>query len=94
MSEDGLRVIQISDFHLLADAGERLREVETPATLAAVIERVRAEAPDLVLATGDLSQDGLLGSYRRVKTLLRRLDAHRGRGRGARRRGRGDARRL
>ena len=77
MSEDGLRVIQISDFHLLADAGERLREVDTHATLAAVIERVRAEspAPDLVLATGDLSQDGLLGSYRRVKTLLRRLDA-------------------
>ncbi len=76
MTEDGLRLIQITDFHLLADAGERLREVDTFATLAAVIERVRAESPppDLVLATGDLSQDGTAESYRRVKALFGGLD--------------------
>ncbi|MFQ5784465.1 MAG: phosphodiesterase [Alphaproteobacteria bacterium] len=75
MAADGIRLIQISDCHLLADPAERLRGVDTDATLAAVIARVRDDAPELVLATGDLSQDGSAASYRRVKALFGRLGA-------------------
>ena len=75
MTEDSLHLVQITDCHLLAEPDGRLREVDTEATLAAVVERVRAEAPDMVLATGDLSQDGTAASYRRFKALAGRLDA-------------------
>ena len=77
MATDIVRLIQITDCHVLADPADRLRGVDTHATLARVVERVRAEAPppDAVLATGDLSQDGSAESYRRVRTLLARLGA-------------------
>ena len=77
MLADTVRLVQITDCHLVADPVALLRGVDTGATLAAVIERVRAEAPppDLVLATGDLSQDGSVESYRRLKVLFARLDA-------------------
>ena len=75
MTTPSIRLVQITDFHISADPGERLRGVDTHATLAAVIGRVRAGAPDLVIATGDLSQDGTADSYRRVKALLAGLGA-------------------
>ncbi len=75
MTEDSLHLVQITDCHLLAEPDGRLRDVDTRATLAAVVERVRAEAPDVVLATGDLSQDGTAASYRRFKALAGRLGA-------------------
>ena len=77
MADDSLHLVQITDCHLLAEPDGRLRDVDTQATLAAVVERVRAEtpAPDLVLATGDLSQDGTPESYRRFKALAGRLGA-------------------
>ena len=76
MPPQTVRLVQITDCHLLADPAERLGGVDTEATLAAVIERVRAEAPppDAVLATGDLSQDGTAEAYRRIKALFARLD--------------------
>jgi Icc protein len=73
MTDDSLHLVQITDCHLLAEPDGRLRDVDTQATLAAVVERVRAEAPDVVLATGDLSQDGTPASYRRFKALAGRL---------------------
>ncbi len=77
MSADTVRLVQITDCHLVADPAALLRGVDTGATLSAVIERVRAEAPppELVLATGDLSQDGSAESYRRLKALFAQLDA-------------------
>lgn len=77
MPANTVRLIQITDCHVLADPAGRLRGVDTHATLAAVVERVRAEAPPpaAVLATGDLSQDGSAESYRRLRALLARLGA-------------------
>ncbi len=76
-ADDVIRLVQITDFHLTADGPESDWPVDTDATLAAVIDRVRADvpAPHLVLATGDLSQDGSAESYRRVKALFGHLDA-------------------
>ncbi len=77
MPANTVRLVQITDCHVLADPAERLCGVDTHATLAAVVERVRAETPppDAVLATGDLSEDGSAASYRRIKALFARLGA-------------------
>ncbi|MFQ5425694.1 MAG: metallophosphoesterase [Gaiellales bacterium] len=76
MPGDIIRAVQITDCHLVDDGAEHERAIDTWATLAAVIDRVRRETPalELVLATGDLSQDGSAGSYRRVQSLFERLE--------------------
>lgn len=59
-------VVQITDSHLFADRAARLLGVATRDSLAAVVDQVLQEQRnvDLVLATGDISQDGSLASYR------------------------------
>ena len=61
-----LRVIQVSDCHLFKTEEGRLLGLNTAFSLEKVLELVRAEQPamDLILATGDLSQDGSAESYR------------------------------
>lgn len=60
-----VRLVQLSDSHLFADADGSLLGMNTHDSLQRVIERVLAEQErvDLVLATGDLSQDGTEESY-------------------------------
>ena len=71
---DRVRVIQLTDSHILAGAGERMRGVDTRRSFEAVIDFALASGavPDLLLLTGDLSQDGSAESYR---YLSRRLNA-------------------
>ena len=61
-----LRVLQLTDPHLMARADGDLLGVKTRESLQAVIgEVLRAHGrPDLILATGDLAQDGSLDAYR------------------------------
>lgn len=61
-----LRVLQLTDPHLMAHADGDLLGVKTQESLQAVIEEVLAVhgQPDLILATGDLAQDGSLDAYR------------------------------
>jgi len=61
-----LRVLQLTDPHLMADAGGDLLGVQTRESLQAVIAEVlKAHGqPDLILATGDLAQDGSVEAYR------------------------------
>jgi Icc protein len=70
-------LVQISDSHLFAEAHGTLLGMNTRDSLQKVLERVRAQQPriDLVLATGDLSQDGSLESYQAFRDLTRQLDA-------------------
>ena len=65
-SADVLHVLQITDPHLLGDADGRLLGMKTRDTLEAVLDHVKAHygQPDVVLATGDISQDGSDASYR------------------------------
>ena len=70
-----IKVLQITDTHLLADPGGRHKDVDTAATLErvlAVIERDHQNA-DCLLVTGDLSQDETQGSYHRLDALLSAL---------------------
>lgn len=61
-----LRVLQLTDPHLMADPAGALLGVNTRDSLDAVIGQVLAQhgQPDLVLATGDLAQDGSEEAYR------------------------------
>ena len=65
-SADVLHVLQITDPHLLGDADGRLLGMKTRESLDAVLDHIKTHygQPDVVLATGDISQDGSDASYR------------------------------
>ena len=70
-------LVQLSDSHLFAEAEGTLLGMNTRDSLRLVIERVQAEQPhiDLVIASGDLSQDGSLESYQCFAQMTACLDA-------------------
>ena len=62
-----LMLAQITDCHLGEKAGEPLLGMDTDASLAQVVALLKQQHPDidLLLATGDLSNDGSEASYQR-----------------------------
>ncbi|HVV67567.1 MAG TPA: metallophosphoesterase [Gammaproteobacteria bacterium] len=60
------QLIQISDLHLYANANNCLDEINTQAALEAVLGHVQQQQPELLVMSGDLSQDGSLLSYQRL----------------------------
>lgn len=66
-----IQLIQLSDSHLYADALARLCGVDTAESLALVVQQVVAERPqiDLLLATGDIAQEGELQAYQKFQRL-------------------------
>ena len=75
-------LVQLSDSHLFAEADGSLLGMNTRDSLQRVIGLVREQQPqiDLVLATGDLSQDGTLESYQLFRCLLYTSPSPRDRG--------------
>lgn len=65
-------LVQITDSHLFADPADCLLGLPTSESLKAVVELVKREQPevDLILATGDISQDGSTASYRNFAELV------------------------
>lgn len=70
-----MRLVQISDCHLVADATDRAHTLTPLRRLETVIEAVNRQRPDQVLVTGDISQDETAASYRLAVTALDRLEA-------------------
>lgn len=70
-----IEVLQLTDAHLGRDPGTRLLGLDTDRSLQAVIARAQAERPmaDLLLATGDLSDQGSAASYQRFARYSRGL---------------------
>lgn len=64
-----LHVVQITDTHLFADPCRKLLGVVTEQTFQGVLQAALdlQPAPDLLLLTGDLSQDGSPASYQRLR---------------------------
>ena len=58
MQAKSILIAQISDCHLPADPDQDYRGINPLKNLKTVIKRVQALKPDLILATGDLSEDG------------------------------------
>jgi 3',5'-cyclic-AMP phosphodiesterase len=69
---DLLRVLHFTDTHIHADCDKRLLGVDTQTTLRQLVQMsMEIEgAPDLILLTGDLSNDESERSYDRLLELL------------------------
>lgn len=70
-------VVQLTDPHLFANAEGRLLNVDTDASLQGVISHIQANHTniDLLLATGDITQDGSQASYDRFLELTQNIAA-------------------
>ncbi|WP_397450208.1 3',5'-cyclic-AMP phosphodiesterase [Pseudomonas sp. NA-150] len=77
IAESSVTLVQLSDSHLFAEADGKLLGMNTRESLNKVIERVLAEQPtiDLVIASGDLSQDGTVESYQAFREASSRIAA-------------------
>jgi len=72
VTHSSLRLLHLTDTHLFADAGSRLRGVETHRTLSLVLEHALqgAHGADAMLVTGDLAQDESAGAYANFRAML------------------------
>jgi 3',5'-cyclic-AMP phosphodiesterase len=71
-----LRIAQVTDLHLFAESDQCLLGMPTLRSLNTLIAQLRQldPQPDMLLLTGDLSQDGSAESYERVQGLLSPLE--------------------
>ncbi|MGO2486888.1 MAG: 3',5'-cyclic-AMP phosphodiesterase [Pseudomonas taetrolens] len=76
-TEDPVLLVQLSDSHLFADANGALLGLKTAHSLQQVVDLACAEQPrpDLLLATGDLAQDGSVEAYQHFRRLTTPLSA-------------------
>ncbi|WP_232470446.1 MULTISPECIES: 3',5'-cyclic-AMP phosphodiesterase [Methylococcus] len=70
-----LRILQITDSHILPDPGARFYGIDSAASLRAVIGHANRGPFDLVLLTGDLAQEPVPQSYRRLAGFCAELPA-------------------
>lgn len=77
-TEDPVLLVQLTDSHLFADADGSLLGLNTSHSLQNVVAKARAEHPrvDLLLATGDITQDGSVAAYQRFRQLTGPLCAN------------------
>jgi Icc protein len=64
-------IAQITDCHLPADPRQKYRGINPHANLKALLKKVEVQKPDLLLATGDLSEDGSRASYKALEALFK-----------------------
>ena len=75
LRNDVLKVLQLTDTHLYGPPEARLVGMDTYASLQSVVALAQAQhwPPDLILATGDLSQDGSREAYARLQSIFESL---------------------
>lgn len=66
-------IVQISDCHLPADPKQKYRGINPCQNLKVLVRKVKGMKPDLLLATGDLSEDGSRASYRTLQQIFKPL---------------------
>jgi Icc protein len=76
-AEPGATVLQLSDIHLTRTPGQLVQGADPARRLLTVLERWRrtGATADLVLLTGDNTDDGSVEAYRRLREALAPLDA-------------------
>ncbi len=69
------RIVQISDLHILPERGQTLAGVDTSLSLVKVLDDIKKLSPpvELIIASGDLSDDGSEQSYQRLRDVLNTL---------------------
>jgi Icc protein len=70
-----ITIAQITDLHLFDNPELKLKGIDTDASFRAVLEAIATleHQPDLLLVTGDLTQDGVNESYHRLRYALSHL---------------------
>jgi len=70
------RIVQITDLHILADEEATISGVNTSHSLAKVIDDIQSltPPPQLLIASGDLTDDGSAQAYRKLKSIFNKLD--------------------
>ncbi len=75
--KDSITILQLSDLHLFKDCGEEFLKVNPFWHLEIIVDEILSRKgkiyPDIVIVTGDISQDYSLESYKIAKTLLNRI---------------------
>jgi len=76
--DSDINIVQITDTHLGAEPNTPLVGMDTDDSLGAVLELVRARSanPNLLIATGDLSDRGALDAYFRLRNYTRDICEH------------------
>lgn len=73
-----MKILQISDMHIFKDPHCELLGVNTQKSFEAIIDLIQIEESeektDLILLTGDLSQDGSADSYKRIASQLKSFE--------------------
>lgn len=67
-------IAQVTDCHLPADPQQAYRGIKPHENLKMLLQKVKDLKPDLLLASGDLSEDGSRASYRALQRLFKPLD--------------------
>ena len=75
MNPEPLRVLHVTDTHILSDPEAQVFGIDSFTALESLLAMVKRDTwePHLLIATGDLSQDGSAASYRRLRSLLSAL---------------------
>lgn len=68
-----IHIAQVSDCHLSGERESRYRGVDAWANLEQLLSQLKSPKPDLILATGDLSEDASPESYRGLRDLFWKL---------------------
>ncbi len=69
-----ISIVQITDSHLGGDAGAEVLGMNTDYSLECVLELIERQHPDLLLCTGDLSNNGSAGAYERFRSKVQVLN--------------------
>ena len=72
MDPEPLRIVHITDTHIIAEPGAEVYGVDSFAALESLLAVMQRApwTPHLLIATGDLSEDGSAVSYQRLRSLL------------------------
>ncbi len=71
-----INLLQVTDCHLFEQADHRLMGLDTDESLDWVLELAAGlPAPDRILLTGDLAQDGSFAAYQRLREKIAQFDA-------------------
>ncbi|MCP3690536.1 MAG: hypothetical protein GY784_19210, partial [Gammaproteobacteria bacterium] len=70
-----MRIAQISDLHILPEHGQMLAGIDTSLSLVKVLDDIKKLCPpvELIIASGDVSDDGSEQSYQRLRDILNTL---------------------
>ena len=71
-----MHIVQITDIHLTHSEDMELYGVDTGATLEKVVNEIQqlSHPPEIIIATGDLSEDGSERTYLRLRHILGKLN--------------------